>query len=236
MQIKLKPMSGDAIEVDVQPQTSIAELKLMVKAKTYIPVSEQRLVYAGSQLEEKATQAWLDKQTKSSSALAVAMGNAELQLGSPLTLENYGITKGSVINIVRSVPSSASRALPEVPSALDELSVRLRALSDSDLHQLLQPLLEQRRDLRNSLAESLSGNMTAGAGVASVGILDAGGYKEGELVEVYSKSMQRWCNGVVRKIAMQTQGRLLEGSVEVEFEGAEKWIPPGDLNTMLRRR
>eukprot|EP00971_Amphidinium_carterae_P041626 817575-Amphidinium_carterae.1 len=45
-------------------------------------------------MRTEATQAWLDKQTKSSSALAVAMGNAELQLGSPLTLENYGITKG----------------------------------------------------------------------------------------------------------------------------------------------
>lgn len=53
-----------------------------------IPTSEQRLIYAGTQLEELVTPLW--RQRRSSGALAAALGLDKLPDGAPLTLEHYG--------------------------------------------------------------------------------------------------------------------------------------------------
>ena len=56
-----------------------------------IPALEQRLIYAGTQLEELVTPLW--RQRRSTGALAAALGLDKLPDGAPLTLEHYGVSE-----------------------------------------------------------------------------------------------------------------------------------------------
>jgi len=94
-------------------------LRKAVQTALGIPESEQRLIYAGTQLaEEFVTPEW--RQRRSTGALAVALGLDKIPDGTPLTLEHYGIQKNSVINVVRKVmasPNSAACCGPAEDSA-----------------------------------------------------------------------------------------------------------------------
>lgn len=216
MKITIRSLTGDSTELDVEPTATIAELKVVIEAATQIPVVEQRLVFAGTQLEEAVNEAW--RRRRGTGALSAALGAASMTDGTPLTLEHYAVQKGSVINIVRRIISSnvagidqtsggpgvvagvaaepvannPAMAAPDlverVPEpvveqppgwpeqrggypgqqeqgrggaagrrssaeqvARSELTARLDALSDVDLHALLAPMLERRPALKASL-------------------------------------------------------------------------------------
>ena len=55
MQIFVKALSGKMMTVNVEPSDSVEDLKAKVKDKTAIPVAEQRLVWAGKELENGRT-------------------------------------------------------------------------------------------------------------------------------------------------------------------------------------
>ncbi|CAE8625835.1 unnamed protein product, partial [Polarella glacialis] len=59
-------------------------------------------------LDEFASEAW--RQRRSAGALAAALGLDLLADGTPLTLEHYGIQKGSVLNVVRKVSAPSPSA------------------------------------------------------------------------------------------------------------------------------
>jgi len=106
MRIVIRSLSGESTEIDIEPTSSISELKHAIQAATKIPVAEQRLVFAGTQLEEAANEAW--RKRRCGGALSTAMGVASIPDGAPLTLEHYAIQKGSVVNIVRRIATNAA--------------------------------------------------------------------------------------------------------------------------------
>lgn len=63
-----------------------------------IPALEQRLIYAGTQLEELVTPLW--RQRRSTGALAAALGLDKLPDGAPLTLEHYGVSENEFMEFL----------------------------------------------------------------------------------------------------------------------------------------
>lgn len=119
MKISIRTLTGEAAELDIPPTTTIAQLRLYVQDALNIPAPEQRFVYAGTQLQEEVTPAW--RARRGSGEVASALGVASLPDGTPLTLEHYGLQKGSVINVVRRAISSSPQSTAESSAATAEL-------------------------------------------------------------------------------------------------------------------
>eukprot|EP00439_Symbiodinium_sp_Y106_P003411 s5522_g1.t1 len=65
MRITVRSLTGEAADLDLEPSTTLPSLRRAVEEKRKsgdaalgIPEAEQRLVYAGTQLEECVTPAW----------------------------------------------------------------------------------------------------------------------------------------------------------------------------------
>lgn len=52
IQINIKTLTGDQYAIDVSKYDTIETVKEKIQAKTYIPVADQRLIFAGQQLED----------------------------------------------------------------------------------------------------------------------------------------------------------------------------------------
>jgi ubiquitin len=57
MQIFIKTLTGKTITADTESTETVAELKQKIADKEGIPVDQQRLIYAGKQLEDSQTMA-----------------------------------------------------------------------------------------------------------------------------------------------------------------------------------
>ncbi len=69
MQIFVQPTTGPAITLNVEPTDVIASLKVQVESQLSIPTNCQRLIFAGTQLEDNQTVAYYNIQKETTLSL-----------------------------------------------------------------------------------------------------------------------------------------------------------------------
>ncbi|NXY72606.1 UBB protein, partial [Glareola pratincola] len=98
MQIFVKTLTGKTITLEVEPSDTIENVKAKIQDKEGIPPDQQRLIFAGKQLEDGRTAKIQDKEGIPPDQQRLIFAGKQLEDGR--TLSDYNIQKESTLHLV----------------------------------------------------------------------------------------------------------------------------------------